>query len=584
MDPVSAGRRLWRVLGRPQRRMLARLAFLSVLASLAEVALLAAVIPFTLAITGSGRAGGWMFGEMSLAAAAALFLAAITLAALMRLLLLAAQAACTKRVSMALARQSFAVTLNRPYLDHVRSNTNDVAITLTMRLDAVVDGIVIPLVGAVAQAVVGVAIAVALILVSPRATLLLLAVLGGTYLVLLHRSRRLIAREAERYSRAIGRLGRTISEALFGIRDVILAETQPAWIGFYEEAQEGLREAKRRMTLGMAAPRLLVEWIGYALIVGIAWALARSGRGGGEAVAALAVIALGAQRLLPVAQGLFGAWNSFRATLPHLVELLLILEAPPAPPATPAGQPLRLERQIAVRSLGYTYPGGSRPVLDKVDMAIDAGAVVGIVGRTGCGKSTLLDLLMGLLHPTLGEIAVDDTPLSPATAPAWQRGIAHVPQTVHLADATIAQNIALAAPGEEVDGERLVEAARIAQLESFILGLPKGYDSPVGERGILLSGGQRQRVGIARALYRGGDLLVLDEATNALDEETEAALLGGLTAGGARRTLVLVTHRASILARCHRVYRISADRSDGPCSGVEVVRDVDHRGGPRQRP
>jgi ATP-binding cassette subfamily B protein len=575
MDPVSAGRRLWRVLGGQQRRMLVRLALLSALASLAEVALLAAIIPFTLAVTGSGRARGWMSGGMSLDAAAALFVSAVTLAALMRLLLLRAQASCTKRVSMALARDSFAATLNRPYLDHVRSNTNDVAVTLTMRLDAVVDGIVIPLVGALAQAVAGVAIAAALILVSPGATLLLLVVLGGTYVVLLRRSRLLIAREAERYSRAIARLARTISEALFGIRDVILAESQPAWTGFYEEAQEGLREAKRRMTLGMSAPRILVEWIGYALIVGIAWVLARSGQGGGEAIAALAVIALGAQRLLPVAQGLFGAWNSFRSSLPHLIELLPMLEAPTAPPPARARATLAFDRRITVRSLGYEYPGTGRRVLRGVDMEIEAGSAVGIVGSTGCGKSTLLDLLMGLLVPSAGEIAIDDLVLAPDVTAAWQRRLCHVPQAVHLADATIGQNIALAAPGEEVDQARLTEAARLAQLEPFIDSLPGRYDTPVGERGILLSGGERQRVGIARALYRGGDLLVLDEATNALDEATEAALLRSLRGSARARTLVLVTHRLSTLAWCDRVYRLGADGMAGPWPGAEAPRHLD---------
>jgi ATP-binding cassette subfamily B protein len=524
--------------------------------------MLAAVVPFTRAISGAEGP--------PLNRAAFLFFAAVTAAGLMRLLILVAQAACTKQVALDFTRKSYEATLRRSYLAHVQSNTNDLAVTLTLRLDAVLDGIVFPVVGALGQAIVGLAIILALLVVSPRGTLLLLVVLGGAYLLFMRLSRSLIAREASRYSGSLNRLARTLSETLFGIRDVILDDSHAAWVDAYQRAQEGAREAKRRMSVGMSAPRIAVEWIGYGLIVLIACLLVRSGRAA-DAIASLAVIALGAQRLLPIAQGIFGACNSYRATLPHLVELLPLLEAALPPNPEPLRGEIRLERAIEVRRLGYAYPGSSRPVLHGIDLTIAAGTVVGIVGETGCGKSSLLDLITGLLSPAEGEIRLDDRCLTPENAAGWQRRLAHVPQSVHLADATIAQNIALAAPGAPIDAARLEKAARLAQLEPFVADLPEGFDTPVGERGLLLSGGQRQRIGVARALYRGGDLLVLDEATNALDEATETAVLEAIRASDPHRTIVMVTHRQSALRHCQSVYRLRGTGIDGPWPGPEAA-------------
>jgi ATP-binding cassette subfamily B protein len=192
-----------------------------------------------------------------------------------------------------------------------------------------------------------------------------------------------------------------------------------------------------------------------------------------------------------------------------------------------------------------------------VDLSIPRGSRIALIGRTGAGKTTFADLLMGLLRPSEGAILIDGTPLSPHNEQAWRRSVAHVPQSIFLADATIARNIAFTAREETIDLDRVTEAARIAQLDDFVSSLPEGLDTRVGERGIRLSGGQRQRLGIARALYKDAQLLVLDEATNALDAETEAALMRALIDEvGDERTILLISHRPSTLAYCDLVIRL----------------------------
>ena len=164
-------------------------------------------------------------------------------------------------------------------------------------------------------------------------------------------------------------------------------------------------------------------------------------------------------------------------------------------------------------------------VLDGVSFNIPKGSRIGFVGVTGSGKTTLMDLLMGLLDPTEGQILVDGFPITGDRCRSWQRKIAHVPQSIFLADITIAENIALGVPRKGIDMDRVRQAAQQAQIAEFIESRRNGYNEFVGERGIRLSGGQCQRIGIARALYKQASVLVFDEATSSLDNATEQAVM-----------------------------------------------------------
>jgi ABC-type multidrug transport system fused ATPase/permease subunit len=215
--------------------------------------------------------------------------------------------------------------------------------------------------------------------------------------------------------------------------------------------------------------------------------------------------------------------------------------------------------------VGFAYRSApEQPVLSQLDLALPKGARIGITGTTGGGKSTLVDLIMGLLQPTEGTIRIDDQALdSPAAIAAWQQQIAHVPQSIYLSDASVAENIALGrASGEPIDWARLRQAADIAQLGPVLAQLPQGFDTPVGERGVRLSGGQRQRLGIARALYRQSQVLVLDEATSALDTETERLVMDGIYRHCTGMTLLIIAHRLSTLAACNLLIRVDQGRCE----------------------
>jgi len=201
----------------------------------------------------------------------------------------------------------------------------------------------------------------------------------------------------------------------------------------------------------------------------------------------------------------------------------------------------------------FQYSDSAPWIIEGIDLEIPRGARVGFVGPTGSGKSTIMDLLMGLLVPTKGKLMIDGVPLGGANLRAWQRNIAHVPQTVFLADASLSENIAFGVAPTDIDMVRVREASSRAQIAQFIESQPEGYATKVGERGVRLSGGQRQRIGIARALYKKATVLVFDEATSALDNVTERAVMDAIESLDRDLTVLIIAHRLTTVRRCDRI-------------------------------
>jgi ATP-binding cassette subfamily B protein len=225
-----------------------------------------------------------------------------------------------------------------------------------------------------------------------------------------------------------------------------------------------------------------------------------------------------------------------------------------------APAPLPFRDTIRFVNVCFRYGADGPWVLDGIDLTIHKGSRVGFVGSTGSGKSTAVDLTMALLQPVKGEILVDGQPISGERRRAWQRTIGHVPQSIFLADSTIAENIAFGVPPEKIDLDRVRQAAEQAQIAAFIEARPEGYGAFVGERGVRLSGGQRQRIGIARALYKQAHVLIFDEATSALDSATEEAVMGAIENLHRDLTIMIIAHRLTTLRQCDTIVRLERGR------------------------
>jgi ATP-binding cassette subfamily B protein len=319
----------------------------------------------------------------------------------------------------------------------------------------------------------------------------------------------------------------------------------------------------------------LIEALGIALIAVLAYAI--TGREGGVAAAIplLGALAIGAQRLLPVLQQLYGSWSSLRGEQASLNDVLDLLEQPlPAYAGALNSEPITFTRSIKLNDICFRYTDQTPWVLRNIDLEIQKGSRVGFVGTTGSGKSTLLDILMALLPPVKGGLVIDGTAINEQNFRSWQSHIAHVPQSIFLADTTIAENIAFGVPADQIDYQRVEKAARQAQIAETIESWEKGYSTFVGERGVRLSGGQRQRIGIARALYKQADVMVFDEATSALDNETETELMKSVNAIANDITVIMVAHRLSTLRACDTIYELEAGRIKRQGAYGEIVSEA----------
>ena len=273
----------------------------------------------------------------------------------------------------------------------------------------------------------------------------------------------------------------------------------------------------------------------------------------------MAVFAIASIRLIPSANFIVQAMGELKSTaytldvlyfdLKEIEEQHLELTATPLP----SHQQMAFQQKLVIQNLGYTYPSSQKPAIEQINLTLQKGESIALIGKSGSGKTTLVDVILGLLEPQQGDILVDGISVY-ENLRSWQNLVGYIPQSIFLTDESIEQNIAFGVPEPEIDPDRLAQAIHSAQLEELIQQLPQGVKTLVGERGVRLSGGQRQRIGIARALYHEREILVLDEATSALDNETEKLVTESIQSLAGQKTMIIIAHRLSTVEHCDRLY------------------------------
>lgn len=464
--------------------------------------------------------------------------------------------------------------LAQPYSVFVERNSAAFNKTILTEVQSVINGVLTPALNIVSRSLVVAALLILLVVLDPKLAVVIILLLGGGYgsLYMLVKStqRRLgierLAANEQRY--------KIVSEAFGGIKEVKVLQRESSFAERFTPESWTFSRAVASNVAVAQLPRYLFETIAFGGIVLIVLYYLRAGYGVSHILPTISLYAFAGYRLMPELQHLFGAVAQVRfhrAALDDLTSDLRRFGRHTAPIRS-STRPLPFEHGICVRNVTFSYPGSARPALADLSICIPKNATVGLVGASGSGKTTLVDLLLGLYSPDSGCILVDATPLDATTRTAWLPRVGYVPQHIFLSDDTIANNIAFGATEDDVDFDRVVQAARIAHIDDFIARLPDGYGTTVGERGVRLSGGQRQRIGIARALYRDPDVLILDEATSALDGVTEEGVMAAIRELSGRKTIVLIAHRLSTVVHCDRLFVLDKGRLAAEGTYDELIR------------
>ena len=555
--------RVWHHLSRRRRRQFLLLIALMVASAFAELVSLGAVLPFLGILTVPDRvlhypAAASVAKSLGVTSARQLvlpltiaFATLAVFAGVFRTLVLWASTRLAFASGADLSGEVYRRTLYQPYAVHVARNSSEVISGITSKVHDVVFGVLVPLLTIISSGVLLLAVTSALVVFNPPVALVAIGSFGTTYLVTGWMQRRRLRSNSERIALEQTRVLKALQEGLGGIRDVLLDGTQPLYSRVYHEADARLRRAQGNNIFAAQSPRFATESLGMVMIAGLAYALSRHAGGIGAMLPMLGALALGAQRLLPALQQSHSAWAAIAGHQASLADAVALLDqSVPLELLEPPPEPLRFRESVRLDGVRFRYGVDGPWVVDNLNLSIAKGSRVGLVGITGSGKSTVVDLLMGLLTPSAGAVLVDGEPLAGSRVRAWQRAIAHVPQSIYLSDATLAENIAFGVPSQAINMDAVRQAARKAQIAEFIEARGEGYGAMVGERGIRLSGGQRQRIGIARALYKNASVLVFDEATSALDNSTEQSVMDAVAELDRELTILLIAHRLSTVRTC----------------------------------
>ncbi len=482
-----------------------------------------------------------------------------------------------------LSRRMVAGYLRQPYEWFLNRHSADLGKTVLSEVELVANGALLPMMQLIAQGVVVIALLILLILVDPLLALSVAAGVGGAYALIYLGLRRYLTRLGDERVSANRERFQTVQETFGGIKDVKVAGLEGILLRRFDEPARLYARVNAVSSIVGQMPRYALEAVAFGGVLLIVLYLMAGPGGLQQALPLLAVYAFAGYRLIPAVQQVYSHLTRLRFTGPALdrlhEDLMALAPDPGARLTVQRAAPMGLSHSLRLDEVTYRYPGAPRPVLNALTLEVPVHSTVGLVGATGSGKTTAVDVMLGLLRPESGQLCVDDTPITPDNARAWQRTVGYVPQQIYLADASVTANIAFGMPDDQIDHAAVARAARIANLHDFVIReMPAGYDTLVGERGVRLSGGQRQRIGIARALYHDPDVLILDEATSALDNLTEQAVMEAVHNLSHQKTIVLIAHRLSTVRDCDRIFMLEQGNLVGEGSYDELVeRNVQFR-------
>ena len=580
---------LWGYLSRQHKKQFLLIFILMIISSLAEIISVGAIFPFLGVLTAPEhiyshslmqpviKILGITSSEQLFLPLVISFVISVVVAGVLRVFLLYVINRFEQLIGTEFSAHIYRRTLYQDYATHIGHNSSEIISSIISKVNIVIKGVIIPVLELLSSSLSLFGIMFILVFIDYKIALVSFGIFGAIYWILYSFLHKKIIINSQYISSGSTNTIKALQEGLGGIRDILIDSNQEFYCKLFIQADTPYRRAISDNNFISYAPRFVIETLGLVLISGLAYYLSQQKDGISVAIPMLGLLAMAAQRLMPAIQKIYSSVTSIKGSYYSVKDILYLLDQPIS--SYIDQQQLSIvpfKKDIKLDNVWFRYNKKTPWILEEVNLTFNKGSRIGFVGETGRGKSTLLDLVMGLLSPTKGHLKIDSKIVSMNNIRLWQSHIAHVPQNIYLSDGTIEENIAFGIPADKIDAESVKKVAELANISKFIDSCAQGYKTFVGERGVRLSGGQRQRIGIARALYKSADVLIFDEATNALDVETESAIMESIEKLGKNLTIFIITHRVATLKACDLIVELDKDCTINIKKYQDIVRPLNN--------
>ena len=450
--------------------------------------------------------------------------------------------------------------LMQPYSFFLANNTSELGKNILTEVSRVTDGFIMQLLITVSKIIIVLFLFSLLLFVNPIVAITVTMVLGLAYWVIFILVKQRLHKIGEAVTKDHFIFYRNVNEAMSGIKDIKLHSSEHDFLKRVGVPAKKIQSHHAQKTIIALLPKYLFEVLAFGGIVAIIISLVSTNTLG-DAAAIMPVLTLyvmAGYRLMPALQQIYSGFTNIKFNRPAFETIVHDFSSSKDEKVEQIKHTqISFKDKFEINQLSFSYENSNAKTLDKLNLIVYPNTTVGIVGSTGAGKTTLIDLILGLLVPESGSIHLDGVEINKHNIAAWQNSIGYVPQSIYLTDDTIEANIAFAKSRDEINIDKAIKAAKMANLHEFISTLPEQYKTFVGERGVRLSEGQCQRIGIARALYHDPKVLVLDEATSSLDGITENSIMDAINNFSHKKTIIMIAHRLSTVKECDLIHFMS---------------------------
>jgi len=468
---------------------------------------------------------------------------------------------------VAFCRRLFHFYLFQPYTFHLQRNTAELMYKLNNVTRNLFSSFLFNLITVATETITFLFILSMLIWVSPLPSILTIGIVGMALFVYYRLTMKKISVFSKTTQQSGEQMVQCINQGLGGLKEAKVLGREDFFLDAYDKNSANYARAQRFVQVLNQLPRPFLETISVVCMLSIILLMVGRNTSFQSIIPTMSLFAVAAFRVIPSMNRIFAAATTIRFNS-FAIEVLyndLTLQKPCAEfisvkkidnQKRTEENPALFNSTLELKEVSYQYPNAKTLALKDVSLIIQKNQVVGLVGPSGAGKTTIVDIMLGLLIPTEGTVLIDGRNIHDNLS-GWQRRIGYIPQSIYLSDDTIKRNIAFGLSDEQIDEDRVWSVLQNAQLDEFVNSLPNKLDTFVGERGIRLSGGQRQRIGIARALYHDPEVLIMDEGTASLDNETERGVMKAVGFLSGSKTIIIIAHRLSTIKDCDQVYFIN---------------------------